>query len=49
MLSLSPGERAGVRVSVNTNSTENIENQPKSFSLIEIVRSAFISCHEGNS
>ncbi len=26
MLSLSPGERAGVRASVNTHSVENIEN-----------------------
>jgi len=25
VLSLSPGERAGVRASVNTNSTENVE------------------------
>ena len=28
MLTLSPGERAGVRASVNTNSTENVE-KPK--------------------
>jgi hypothetical protein len=31
MLSLSPGERAGVRASVNTNSTENVEGPKKLF------------------
>ena len=40
MFSLSPGERAGVRASVNTKKLKN------SFSLMEIGRSAFISHDE---